>query len=100
MTNSLKCFTIGLLAAALLTLPLGTTAWADEYYESRDIDGGSMIYDTVIIRPIAAIGTVGTIAAYVLSLPLAALGGNVDQTTEKLVKEPVEWTFQRPLGEF
>lgn len=90
---------IGLMTLAILTLPLGTAALADEYFETEDISGGAMIYDLVIVRPISAAATLVSTTAYILSLPFSALGGNVDEAAEKLVKEPFEWTFQRPLGE-
>ena len=91
---------IGLMTLAILTLPLGSAALAQEYFESEDIEGGAMIYDFMIVRPISAVATVASTAVYVLSLPFSALGGNADEAGEKLVKEPFEWTFQRPLGEY
>lgn len=91
---------IGLLTLAILTLPLGTAALAQEYYETENAQGGAMIYDLVIVRPISAAATLVSTGAYLLSLPFSALGGNSDQAAEKLVKEPFEWTFQRPLGEY
>jgi hypothetical protein len=35
-----------------------------------------------------------------VSYPFAALGGNTDESTQKLVAEPFNWTFSRPLGYF
>ena len=95
-----KTTVIGLMALAILTLPLGTAALAQEYFETDEVEGEAMIYDLVIVRPISAAATVVSTAAYILSLPFSALGGNVDEAAEKLVKEPFEWTFQRPLGEY
>jgi hypothetical protein len=100
MIKLLKYPAIGLLMLAVLTLPLASAALAQEYYEAEETGGGAMIYDLIIVRPISAVGTLASTAAYVLSLPFSALGGNSDQAAEKLVKEPFEFTFQRPLGEF
>ena len=50
--------------------------------------------------PISAVATLASTTVYILSLPFSALGGNSDEAAEKLVKEPFEWTFQRPLGEY
>jgi len=37
---------------------------------------------------------------WLIGLPFSAAGGNVDAATEKLIKEPAKYTFDRPLGEF
>ena len=44
----------------------------------------------------SAVGSV----VWVVSYPFAYWGGNTDASTEALVQNPFEWTFQRPLGEF
>ena len=89
-----------LLILTLLLLPLGTSALAQEYILSEEASGDAMIYDFVIVRPISAVATLASTTVYILSLPFSALGGNSDEASEKLVKEPFEWTFQRPLGEY
>ena len=99
MKKHWKTLSIGMLIVAILTLPLGSAALAQDYFEAEEREGGAMIYDLVIVRPIAAGATVVSTIAYVLSLPFSALGGNTEEATEKLVKEPFEYTFQRPLGE-
>ena len=91
---------IAVFVLTVLALSLGSAALAQEYYESDENSGGEMIYDLVIVRPIGAVATLASSAAYILSLPFSALGGNTDEATEKLVKEPFRYTFQRPLGEF
>jgi hypothetical protein len=100
MSKLIKYPATGLLILTILMLPLGSAALAQEYIESEDASGGAMIYDTVIVRPISALATLASTAVYVLGLPFSALGGNTDEASEKLVKEPFEYTFQRPLGEF
>ena len=60
----------------------------------------SMVADVVIARPIGLVTTVVGSAVYVVSLPFSLLGGNEKQAREKLVKEPIVFTFKRPLGEF
>jgi hypothetical protein len=52
------------------------------------------------MRPIGIVGTALGSVVWVVSYPFAALGGNVDESTEALVQQPFDWTFQRPLGEF
>ena len=100
MSKLIKYPATGLLILTILVLPLGSAALAQEYIESEETSGGAMIYDTVIVRPISALATIASTTVYILGLPFSALGGNTEESTEKLVKEPFEYTFQRPLGEF
>ena len=87
-------------AAALLILPFGATATAQEYFESEDPGGGEMLFDFVFVRPVGIIATALGCVAFVVSLPFSALGDNVDVAGQKLVKEPAAYTFKRPIGEF
>ena len=84
----------------LLAIPFGSSTQAQEYFEAQEPEGGEMLYDLVIIRPIGVIATAVGAITFVLSLPFSALGGNVDIAGEKLVKKPARYTFKRPLGEF
>jgi hypothetical protein len=100
MSKLFKYPATALVILAILMLPLGSAAFAQEYFESKEASGGEMIYDTVIVRPISALATLASTTVYILALPFSALGGNTEESAEKLVKEPFEYTFQRPLGEF
>lgn len=86
--------------AALLVMPFGATATAQEYFESEDPGGGEMIFDFVVVRPVGIVATALGTVAFVISLPFSALGDNVDVAGQKLVKEPAAYTFTRPIGEF
>jgi len=84
----------------LMAIPFGSSVQAQQYLEAEEPEGGEMIFDLVIIRPVGIIATVVGSVAFVLSLPFSALGGNVGTAGEKLVKAPARYTFTRPLGEF
>ncbi len=84
----------------LLFIPFGSVALAEEYFEAEEPEGGEMIYDAIIVRPIGLIATAVGSVFFVLSLPFSAAGGNVDTASEELVKKPARFTFKRPLGEF
>lgn len=45
------------------------------------------------------VGTVAGAATFLVSLPFSALGGNVGETAQTLVKDPIQYTFYRPLGD-
>lgn len=63
-------------------------------------DGGIMLADILVTRPIGiaacALGLVGT----VLAAPFAAIAGNMDEVTQRLVADPFAFTFERPVGRF
>ena len=86
--------------ACLLMIPFGSTAIAQEYFETEDPGGGAMIFDLCVVRPVGIVATAVGGVGYVLSLPFSLLGGNADVAGQKLVKEPAAYTFTRPLGEF
>jgi hypothetical protein len=90
---------IGLIAAMIIT-PFATTVHAQDYFEAREPGGGAMIYDLVVLRPVGIVATAAGSVAWLISLPFSALGDNVDQATDKLIKTPGKFTFVRPIGEF
>ncbi len=88
------------MVTMLMAVPFGSPALAQEYFESGEPDGGEMIYDLFVVRPIGIIATAAGAVVFVISLPFSLLGNNVDTAGEKLVKAPARFTFKRPLGEF
>lgn len=86
--------------AAMMIMPLATNASAGEYFEAEDPSGGAMIFDAVVVRPVGIVATAVGCVFFVVSSPFSALGGNIDTAGEKLVKDPANFTFKRPLGEF
>ena len=91
---------IFLMIVTLIVIPFGSSALAQEYFESQEAEGGEMIYDTVVLRPVGLVATAVGSVFFFLSLPFSALANNVDSAGEKLVKDPFRYTFKRPLGEF
>ncbi len=68
-------------------------------------DGGAtvasaMVVDVIIARPAGFVGTILGSAIFVLALPFAALGGNVEPVVQTLVVAPFKFTFTRPVGDF
>ena len=59
---------------------------------------GEMAADLVVARPIGLLATVAGSAAFVISLPFSALGGNVPEAANALVVGPAKSTFVRCLG--
>ncbi len=59
-----------------------------------------MVLDAFVFRPTTLALTAVGGAAFVLTLPFSATGGNIEQAKQRLVMEPWRFTFDRPLGEF
>ena len=100
MRRMAKQSIIFVLAAALVVIPFGTTAFSGTYSSKDDIDAGAMAADCLFVRPIGIVSIVAGSALFVVSLPFSALGGNLKDAAQKLVMDPISFTFKRPLGEF
>jgi hypothetical protein len=98
MHKILKQSTVLFLAALLIVIPFGATAFAQVELEKKEPSAGAMTYDLFILRPFGAAAGIVCAGIFVLSLPFAAIGGTVPQTTEKLVVNPFKFTITRPLG--
>lgn len=83
------------LTAATLFFSSGASALGQHPFEPGP---GSMLVDAVLVRPLGVVGTVIGAVGFVVSLPFSALGGNVGEAAEALVKRPAKFTFLRPLG--
>lgn len=81
-------------------LPRPVAASAGVYGQQPHRSAGAMAVDVVAIRPLGLIATVLGTGLFVVSLPFSALGGNVGEAAESLVKAPARFTFTRPLGEY
>jgi hypothetical protein len=74
-----------------------TTA-AEEPAAWREV--GAKAFDAVVLRPLGAGLTAGGVGAFVLMLPLAWYSEGFDTVWDQFVLQPVDYTFQRPLGDF
>jgi len=94
-----KSLIIGMITAMMI-MPIAATTLAGEYFEAEDPSGGAMMFDLAVVRPVGIVATAVGCVFFVVSSPFSALGGNIDSASEKLVKDPVAYTFKRPLGDF
>jgi len=100
MTKLVKRTLVLLMVASLMLIPFASAALAQEYFEAEPPTGGAMVFDFCVVRPVGIIATAVGAVFFVVSWPFSALGDNTDVAGQKLVKEPVAFTFKRPLGEF
>ncbi|MCY1290601.1 hypothetical protein D9M68_203980 [compost metagenome] len=92
------------LTTGLLALPAQANQVAQEntsgdpYYTADAPPAYAMIGDLLIARPLLIAGTIIGAAAFVVSLPFSALGGNVKEAGQALVVDPGKEAFVRCLG--
>jgi hypothetical protein len=85
------------LGLVLLTVLPPASALADSGAGDKSAD---MLIDLLVMRPLGLLATgVGSVA-FVVSLPFTLPSGSVGSTACELVREPLAYTFTRPLGDF
>lgn len=90
-----------LTALTSISLVVITMNSASAAIEIDETDFGpsydTMVVDTVVGKPLQLVAAVTGTAAYLVSLPFAVVGGNADQSQQKLFVEPWE-AMSRCLG--
>lgn len=91
------------LTTGLLTLPahaevVQENSSGDPLYTVEAPKAFSMVGDLLIARPLLIGATAIGAAAFVVSLPFTALGGNVGEAADALIGEPGREAFVRCLG--
>jgi len=61
-------------------------------------DPGSIVVDTLLVRPVCLAGTIIGSALFLVSLPIAVTSKSVHRSAHALVAMPAYATFRRPLG--
>lgn len=90
--------TSGLLALSAQAEVVQQNASGDPLYTVEAPKGYAMVGDLVIARPLLIGATAIGAAAFIVSLPFTALGGNVGEAAQSLVVEPGREAFVRCLG--
>lgn len=89
----------GILAASLIMVGMAPmTGHAGSVYAEDRPGEIATIGDALFVRPVMLVVTGLGLAAFTVSLPFSALGGNVEEAGETLVKAPARSTFLRCLG--
>jgi hypothetical protein len=98
MGKKWKFLLVMIVAASLIVIPCGGVLAQDSPNEV-DRDAGVMAADLVLARPVGLVAIAAGACLFVASIPFSALGGNTGQAFQKLVIEPTDFTFHRPLGD-
>jgi hypothetical protein len=91
---SAVCLVVYALGCPSITLADG------QYVPGKEASGDAMVFDTIIMRPLGIVASVIGAATFVVSLPFSLPTGSADEAAQKLLAEPLKYTFARPLGEF
>lgn len=102
MYRYVKRMIVWMTLFALIAAPFASTVFAESYQEQREkeLSGGLMIADAILVRPLGIVATVGGTLMFIVSLPFSALGGNTGEAFDRLMADPAVFTFARPLGDF
>ncbi|NOY68402.1 MAG: hypothetical protein GXP53_02760 [Deltaproteobacteria bacterium] len=94
------------LAAALIIFAVfamvfvtAAPAYAGDKLPLGEPTTGNTFLDALIYRPVGLISIPLGCVLFVFSLPFSATGRNVGQAFHNLVVVPIDWTFNRPLGD-
>ena len=90
--------TSGLLALSAQAEVVQLNVSGDPLYTVEAPKGFAMVGDLVVARPLLIGATLVGTAAFIVSLPFTALGGNVGEAAQALVVEPGREAFVRCLG--
>jgi hypothetical protein len=86
------------MAAVALAMVIALPAKADEPMPPERA-GGDMALDLLLARPIGLLAIIGGSVAFVVSLPFTIPSGSMDAAADAMVKQPIDYTFKRPLGQ-
>ena len=92
------------VALLVVVLFLGATSLvhaANNSYTARaeDVSAEAMIADGLLLRPAGIAATVLGTVVFVVTLPFSIPTRSVDKAAQKLIVDPVRYTFVRPLGQ-
>lgn len=111
MKRLLTCMILAPLMVALIGVPVNaqqsSSAYSSEYTspystytpEHHDPPGELILADVLILRPLGIVASAVGLAGSLVSIPFAASSNSGDLVGRKLIKEPFDYTWCRPLGD-
>jgi hypothetical protein len=89
-----------LVPALSLAVAVPPAFGLDQEQIGREPTTAEMYADGLIARPLGAVASVLGAVVFVVTLPFTLPSKSVDRAAKKLVAEPAQYTFKRPLGQF
>ncbi len=90
---------IAALVAAMMLSP-ATPALAQRAEPVTGDRGTDMAVDLILVRPLGIAATVIGTAGFLVALPFTVPTGSVGETAREWIGAPLEYTFNRRLGDF
>ena len=72
----------------------------DQEQVGREATAAEIAADGLIARPMGLVSAVLGAATFVVTLPFTIPSIGVDRAAKKLIAEPLQYTFKRPIGQF
>ena len=88
------------LFALLISMASVSFAEYNYYYDDDAVTDGDVIVDLLLVRPLGIVGSAVGIVTHGVGLLFSVPGENYSETAEVLVEDPLNYTFNRPLGRF
>ncbi len=85
------------LIGLLMVLALFVSAVPATAFEPKEQD---IAPDVLLVRPIGMAAVAVGSAIFVVSLPFSLPTGTAHKVAQRLILDPVEFTFVRPVGDF
>lgn len=86
---------ISIISLVLLVVSIPALALAID--EEKDI---TIPVDIILARPLGLASIAVGTSLFVISLPFTAISGSVGKAASILIFRPVDFTFNRPIGDF
>src|SRR5215471_1428061 len=90
-----------IMAVLLLCATSLVHAAADTYAtrRSEDLSAETLLVDGLVLRPAGVLATIAGSVAFVVTLPFSIPTKSVNRAAQRLVVDPAQYTFVRPLGQ-
>ena len=92
-----------LIAAATAVFFLSSSSLVSAQNQTEPVTGergSDMAADLVLVRPLGIVGSLLGAVGFVVALPFTIPSGTVGEAGRAMVVNPLEYTFNRPLGDF
>ncbi|QTA79131.1 Uncharacterized protein dnl_13840 [Desulfonema limicola] len=101
MSNNLKKIMILIMVCALIITSFSASSFAqDPFKPKKDKEVGLIAFDVLLVRPFGITAIVAGSLIFAIACPFSLLTRETKMTYQKLIKDPVIYTFKRPVGSF
>ena len=93
---------VALIVAVLFLCATSLVHAAEDSYTVKgrgDVSAEAIIADGLVLRPAGVVATIVGTLAFVVILPFSIPTKSVNKAAQKLIMDPVNYTFVRPLGQ-